>query len=68
MTEDIRLDGKVAVVTGGGRGLGRSMALALVEAGADVTIADRQGRTPLDHARQRGYTEMIALLEAAERR
>ena len=36
---------------------------ALVEAGADRTIADRQGVTPLDHARARGYTSIVALLE-----
>ncbi|HWI62983.1 MAG TPA: 2-dehydro-3-deoxy-D-gluconate 5-dehydrogenase KduD [Symbiobacteriaceae bacterium] len=34
-----RLDGKVALVTGGGTGLGQAMALALAEAGADVAIA-----------------------------
>lgn len=36
-----KLDGKVAVVTGGARNLGFDMALALAEAGADVAITSR---------------------------
>jgi len=41
MLEALRLDGKTAVVTGAGRGLGRSMALALAQAGATVVCAAR---------------------------
>lgn len=40
-----RLDGKRAVVTGASRGLGRSMALALAEVGADVVITGRTQAT-----------------------
>jgi NAD(P)-dependent dehydrogenase (short-subunit alcohol dehydrogenase family) len=38
---DLRLDGQVAVVTGGSKGIGRQIALALAGAGADVAVAAR---------------------------
>ena len=37
-----RLDGKTAIVTGGGRGLGEYMAKALAEAGANVVLCSRK--------------------------
>lgn len=41
--DQYRLDGQVAVVTGGGRGLGEGIAHALSDAGAAVVVAARRG-------------------------
>ncbi len=39
-----RLDGQMALVTGGDKGLGQGMAVALAQAGADVAIVSRSGQ------------------------
>jgi gluconate 5-dehydrogenase len=60
-----RLDGKRCFVTGGSRGLGREMALAIAEAGADLVLVGRD-RGSLEaiavEIRQRGRT--AALIQA----
>ena len=74
------LTGKVALVTGGGRGMGLSIVRALAAAGADVVIASRNlesceraadevtaaGRQALAHACHIGHWDQVdALVEAA---
>ena len=41
MSEDTNLSGQVALVTGGGRGIGRALALGLAAAGAAVAVSAR---------------------------
>src|SRR6185503_7001476 len=53
------LNGKVALVTGAAQGLGRAMALALAEAGADLMLVDRNAD---------GTTRTAALIEDYRRR
>ena len=62
------LGGRVAVVTGGGRGLGREMALALAEAGACVVVTSARERAELDEvcvqAERLGAGERMLALQA----
>jgi NAD(P)-dependent dehydrogenase (short-subunit alcohol dehydrogenase family) len=48
----LRIEGRVAIVTGASRGLGRAMAMALADAGADVAVAARSKADLEDTAHQ----------------
>ena len=54
-----------SIVLGNGQRKHIDTLKALVDAGADVNIPDKQGITPLQHARRRGYVEMARILEQA---
>jgi meso-butanediol dehydrogenase / (S,S)-butanediol dehydrogenase / diacetyl reductase len=57
------LTNKVALVTGGGRGIGRGIALALAQAGADVAIAEVER---IDSAAQQYRAATLSGVQAAE--
>jgi uncharacterized protein len=54
-----------SIVLGNGGKRHVAVLKALVEAGANVNLADRSGDTPLTLAKKRGYSEMVRILEAA---
>jgi len=54
-----------AVVLGDGGPKHTEIVRLLVAAGTNVNVPDRDGVTPLGHARQRGYADMVRILEAA---
>jgi len=62
----MRLDGRVAIVTGASRGLGRAMAVALAEAGADVALAARSQPDLQETARLVAVTGRRALAVATD--
>jgi ankyrin repeat protein len=57
-----------AVILGDGDARHTEVVRLLVDAGANVNIADREGITALAHARERGYIDMVNILEQADAR
>jgi ankyrin repeat protein len=54
-----------SIVLGDGGTRHQATLKALVDAKANLQLADREGRTPLQLAKARGYAEMVKTLEAA---
>jgi len=54
-----------SIVLGNGGPRHQETLRALIQAGANLQLADRQGNSPLQLAKSRGYKEMIAMLEKA---
>ncbi len=56
-----------AVLLGDGGPKHAEIVRLLVEAGADIDVPDRDGVSALAHARQRGYSDIVHILEAGVR-
>src|ERR1700686_5568380 len=69
--EKFRLGGRVAVVTGGGQGIGLACAEALGEAGARIIIADRDPKvaeTGWARLRALGYEAEVVIMDVTDSR
>lgn len=54
-----------SIVLGNGGQRHQATLAALISAGANLQLTDRQGHTPLELARDRGYMAMVLMLERA---
>lgn len=64
------IKGKVALVTGGGQGIGRSIALRLAKDGADVAIADldeKKAKAVADEIRALGRKSAVTITDVSNR-
>ena len=67
--EKFRLDGRIAVVTGAGQGIGLACAEALGEAGAKVIVADRDPKaagTGCAGLRAKGYDAEVVVMDVTD--
>ena len=68
---DLDLAGRAALVTGGGRGIGRAIALRLAEGGAAVAVAYRSNETEANEVvrliRERGGRALAVRMEVTDR-